>query len=232
MSARTTLGPTQRAARCTVALVAGTVAIALAAGSGHAAVATGGLTLGAGSTLAGYGAIDGTVTADPGGTVAPGSSVGTLGTAAVAFSPASTFAVEIDGNGSDLLDVTGTVDLTGATLSLSLLAGYVRTPGRVYTIIANDLADAVTGTFAGLPEGAVIKVGASAFKISYVGGTGNDVTLTAEGSLAAPALSPFGQALALVLMVFVAWIPSLRRGAAVAPPTFRRKFLPGPRTRV
>jgi hypothetical protein len=50
--------------------------------------------------------------------------------------------------------------------------------GQVFTIIANDGADPVSGTFAGLPEGGAIVVNGVRLQISYVGGSGNDVTLT------------------------------------------------------
>ena len=108
-------------------------------------------------------------------------------------------AVEIDGTGSDRLTVTGTVSLGGATLSVSRLGGYVHTAGTVYTIVANDLIDPVVGTFSGLAEGATINPGGNLFRISYAGGDGNDVTLTAIGpathfTLSAPASATAGTA--------------------------------------
>jgi hypothetical protein len=45
-------------------------------------------------------------------------------------------------------------------------------------IINNAGSQAVAGIYAGLPEGSTITVGGHQYKISYVGGTGNDVTLT------------------------------------------------------
>ena len=75
--------------------------------------------------------------------------------------------------------VNGTVALGGATLSTSLLGGFVPTVGDVFTIVTNDAADAVSGIFAGLPEGSVIVLGSTRLKVSYIGGSGNDVTLTA-----------------------------------------------------
>ena len=36
----------------------------------------------------------------------------------------------------------------------------------------------MSGTFAGLPEGAILMVNGMTFQISYVGGTGTDVVLT------------------------------------------------------
>ncbi|MEP2743990.1 MAG: calcium-binding protein, partial [Bauldia litoralis] len=49
-------------------------------------------------------------------------------------------------------------------------------------IIANDSTDAVSGTFAGLPEGETVAIGSRLFSISYHGGTGNEVVLTSAGS--------------------------------------------------
>lgn len=60
--------------------------------------------------------------------------------------------------------------------------------GHTYLLIANDGTDAVVGTFAGLPEGSVITSNGQRFQISYVGGTGNDVVLTALATPAVPAL--------------------------------------------
>ena len=80
------------------------------------------------------------------------------------------------GTGYDQLNVTGTVNLTGSTLNLSL--GFTPDVGTVFTLVNNDGVDAVVGTFQGLAEGATVLVNGMTFQISYVGGTGNDVTLT------------------------------------------------------
>ena len=47
------------------------------------------------------------------------------------------------------------------------------------TIVEKTTAGAVSGAFTGLPEGSVVNVNGNDFKISYTGGDGNDVTLTA-----------------------------------------------------
>ncbi len=77
--------------------------------------------------------------------------------------------------------MTGSVTLGGATLHLVELVGTgnVHVGDRI-VIIDNDGADPVVGTFAGLPEGAIMMPSPAAFRysISYAGGTGNDVTLT------------------------------------------------------
>ena len=59
--------------------------------------------------------------------------------------------------------------------ALNLSAGFNPAAGTQFTIIDNDGTDAVSGTFAGLPEGASVSAGGKAFTISYKGGTGNEV---------------------------------------------------------
>jgi hypothetical protein len=57
--------------------------------------------------------------------------------------------------------------------------GYAPTVGASFLVLDNDGSDPIAGTFAGLPEGKTFAVGGKYLKISYVGGTGNDVVLTA-----------------------------------------------------
>ncbi|MEX2111568.1 MAG: hypothetical protein WD845_00185, partial [Pirellulales bacterium] len=80
--------------------------------------------------------------------------------------------------------VTGTVDLSGAILEpvnvgVNLYASSI---GQTFTIINNDDVDAITGTFAGKPEGFSFNIGSDIYQITYVGGTdSNDVVLTQTG---------------------------------------------------
>jgi hypothetical protein len=83
----------------------------------------------------------------------------------------------------DQLAVTGTVTLSG---DIAVLMDFDPAPHTDFTIIDNDGTDAVNGTFAGLPEGAILYGQGGFFKITYKGGSGNDVVLT---SLAPPAAS-------------------------------------------
>jgi len=53
--------------------------------------------------------------------------------------------------------------------------------GQQFTIISNATAHPFNGIFAGLPEGAQFTASGYTFRISYVGGTGNDVALTLAG---------------------------------------------------
>jgi hypothetical protein len=119
-----------------------------------------------------------------GGILAPGASTGILTCGNVTFSSASTFAVELNGttpgsglHGHDQLNVRGTVALSNATLKVSM--GFTPGVGDTFTIIQNDLTDAVTGTFKGLTNGATFKSGLVGLRIRYAGasGTANDVVL-------------------------------------------------------
>ncbi len=134
------------------------------------------------ATLGGTGTVAGTVLVNGGGTVSPGTSPGIVSTGSVTMTPSSKLDIEVlnstVGTGHDQLKVTGTVNLGGATLNVNAI-GATLTPGVPLVIVDNDDTDAVTGTFAGLPEGAAVLggVGGPIFQISYKGGTGNDVVL-------------------------------------------------------
>ena len=147
--------------------------------SSGSATGTGTVTVNSGGTLGGTGTISGAIAVNSGATLAPGASPGTLNSGAVSFSSGSTFSVEITGAtvGSqyDQLNVTGTVELNNATLSLS--GAYVPASGDSFVIINNDGSDAITSTFNGLPEGSIVTINGVNRKLTYIGGTGNDVVL-------------------------------------------------------
>jgi hypothetical protein len=91
----------------------------------------------------------------------------------------------VAGTTHDQVAVTGTVDITGA--SLQVTAGYAPLVGDSYTIVSNDAADAVVGTFrvnsVAVPEGGKFAAGGVTFQITYGGGTnGNDIVLTATST--------------------------------------------------
>src|SRR5262245_53759843 len=128
------------------------------------------------------------------GTLAPGQDVslgggsgadprvGTLHTGAILLVPGANFAVDIGpafaaGPGdSDQLDVTGTVTIGDANLSVSFVNGFTPQIGDSFTIINNDGSDAVNGEFL---RGNKITAGGHVFFVNYHGGDGNDVVLTA-----------------------------------------------------
>ncbi len=141
-------------------------------------------------TLGGSGTVYGNVSIADGAALAPGNSpdqlfvVGDLTLAAGADYMVEIVTGSQPGNGATGYDqtvVTGGVSLDGTNLLVEAnLFGLVR--GQQLTIVANDGADPVLGTFAGLPEGAAVLVGGVPyFTISYLGldgATGNDVVLT------------------------------------------------------
>jgi fibronectin-binding autotransporter adhesin len=135
-----------------------------------------------GGTLGGMGTVGTISSTASGGTISPGQGApGILNSSSVDWSSGNaTFVVELNGTtvGSDYdqLNVTGTVNLSGATLSGTV--GFAATVGTTLIIINNDASDVVTGAFTGLPEGSTVALSGQAFTISYLGDTGNDVVLT------------------------------------------------------
>jgi len=115
------------------------------------------------------------------------------------LTPAGNFVVKLNGNtagsGYDQLNVTGPVEPGDANLLVVASPEFTPAVGDTFTVINNDEADAVVGTFAGLPEGAIFTTPAGTpFRISYVGGTGNDVTLTRVEPPAGSPTVQFGSA--------------------------------------
>lgn len=114
-----------------------------------------------------------------GGILAPGHSPGCLNSGNLTLN--GEYQVQIGGttpcSGYDQMKITGSVDVTGATLTPSLYGGFVPSVGQSYTIISNDGTDAVTGTFANTPGNAITADGVT-YSVSYSGGDGNDIVLT------------------------------------------------------
>jgi fibronectin-binding autotransporter adhesin len=141
-------------------------------------------------TLKGTGTV-GALRVMPGGHLAPGQSPGCINSGNLTLS--GIYDVELGGltvcTQYDQTKVTGTVDLNGSTLNVIRYNNMVPRLNNTFTIIDNDGADAVTGTFTGLAQGATTTVDGITYTVSYTGGTGNDVVLTVTGvsaSLGAP----------------------------------------------
>ena len=136
-----------------------------------------------GGTLGGTGVV-GNVTAPVGGTIAPGDSPGLLNVGSLTLDGSVTVDEEIDGPNAgsdyDRIRASGDVDLAGAHLNVTL--GFAPAPGTVFRIIDNTGTNPVAGTFAGLPNGAVLTIGATTLLIRYDAGDGNDVELRTLGN--------------------------------------------------
>lgn len=137
-------------------------------------------------TLAGTGRV-GHVLVKSGGRVAPGQSPGTLTVSSITWEEGGTYEFEIGKDAADKIVVNGAVALGNGTLEVSRYQDYRPKTGASYVIIDNDGTDAVQGTFKNLAEGATFTAADKAvYKVSYVGGSGNDVVLTVVSVPAAP----------------------------------------------
>jgi autotransporter-associated beta strand protein len=104
--------------------------------------------------------------------------IGSLITGSLTLKSDATYNAEIDMGSAigDKIIVTGVSLVNSPQLSVTGITGTLPL-GTSYTIIDNTGTGAVTGTFKNLPELALITVGAYNFRITYKGGTGNDVVL-------------------------------------------------------
>lgn len=151
------------------AVNAGTLLVNNTTGSGTGTAAV--TVNNAGSVIGGTGTISGALTVNAGTTVAPGAaSAGTLTTGATVL--AGSYAYEIDGANADRLAVNGALNITGATLNVSVLGGGATQPEYIIATYTG----ALTGTFTGLPEGATVLPG---YTISYA--TANQIKLVGSG---------------------------------------------------
>ena len=134
-----------------------------------------------GGTLGGTGTVAGDLT--NAAVVAPGVGLGVLTvTGNYTQTAAGTLAIETGGPGAgqtDRLAVGGAVTLDGA-LTVGSVNGYFAAVGDTLTVLDPTDPATIGGTFAGLDEGDTLDSdGPTTFAVSYAGGSGNDVTLTA-----------------------------------------------------
>jgi Concanavalin A-like lectin/glucanases superfamily/HYR domain/Secretion system C-terminal sorting domain len=132
-----------------------------------------------GGKIGGTGTLNGNVTCGTGGGFAPGASPGCITiNGNLAMNSGSTLTMEIGGTTPctqhDQLIVNGTVTLSNPTLNTT--GSTVILPAAI-TIIDNNLTDAVGGTFVGQANNSSITLGGNSYRVTYNGGTGNDVTL-------------------------------------------------------
>ncbi|MHA3772596.1 beta strand repeat-containing protein [Verrucomicrobiota bacterium sgz303538] len=147
---------------------------------------------GATSVLGGIGTV-GLVTVQNGGSLAPGSgAAGMLNTLSLSMATGTKLSLEINNNapgtGYDQLNVLGSVDLGGSTLSLlGTFLMSLGAPNVPFFVLLNDDVDAITGTFNGIPEGGhVLSSSGQDFILTYKADSltnsftgGNDVALLA-----------------------------------------------------
>jgi autotransporter-associated beta strand protein len=138
-----------------------------------------------GGIFGGTGSSNAAISVAAGSTLAPGNpaanqGVGTLTTTgAVTLNAGATYAVQLnsDTRAADKL-VTGSINLDGTLLEVADLGGSMLSAGTSFILVDNTGANPVTGTFVGLEEGATLGAGGNLYRITYAGGTGNDIVLT------------------------------------------------------
>jgi hypothetical protein len=101
----------------------------------------------------------------------------------VSLDPATIVAFRIDPSGSSRLTATGNVDLGGVQLRAAVGAPQCLASGQTFTIVS---ATAVTGTFAGVPDGATVHIdppvldcNPTALRIHYTSNTVTGTVVTA-----------------------------------------------------
>jgi hypothetical protein len=146
--------------------------------------------LGFGDTLLGNGTLNGDLLVLGGGTVSPAPGTATLtvnGDLIVA--PGGTLNLDLNGPAAgeyDQLVVNGAINLFAGALA-ALNTGFTPAPGTVFTLLANDGADAPNGNLNSIPNGGTVVLNGVLHQLRYDGGDGNDITLAAN---TAPVLNP------------------------------------------
>ncbi len=148
--------------------------------------ATTDVTIASGARLSGNGTILGVVNVASGATLGPGSgttATGKLTTANIVFASGAAFEAQVNsdfvaGTHYDQLNVVGTVNLNGVALNPS--GTITSVSDREIVLINNDGTDAIVGTFSGRAEGSIVNINGVNFRLSYIGGDGNDVILSAD----------------------------------------------------
>ena len=135
-----------------------------------------------------------------GAVLAPGNdSIGTFtSTAAFTLNADATYAVELNSNdsSSDRMVVNG-VTLNNAILTLTNLSAGDFPLGTALKIVDNTGTAAVAGTFKNLPELSLVTISGFDFRITYKGGTGNDIVLM-DNRTAGPIISSGDSASVLI----------------------------------
>jgi hypothetical protein len=130
------------------------------------------------------GSLNSGVIVNNGGVLALGTTTGIRTVnGSLAVNAGGTFRVHLNGTTTGtqydqlrLNNVTSTITLAG-TLDIIAAAGLAS--GSTFRILDNSLSNAaITGNFAGLPQNAEFYEDGQWWRISYTGGTGNDVELT------------------------------------------------------
>lgn len=137
-----------------------------------------------GGALGGRGVVAGDITVGSGGKLAP--SAGSQRRTVLRTFGALTFAANatlscrfyIRTATADAIVANGVTIEAGALFSVPAGGNPTLVPGTIFTVIKNNSAAPIAGTFANLADGGTIIIGGNTFQANYEGGDGNDLTLT------------------------------------------------------
>ncbi len=140
-----------------------------------------------GGTLGGIGSVAGAVTIGTGtlsrAILAPGvNGIGLLTLQnSLTIKAGNRYAWDVDFRraSADEVIANGITIEAGASVAITPRGHDSLPVGTVLTAISNTAATPINGTFANLPNESTITVGGNTFQVSYSGGDGNDLTLTA-----------------------------------------------------
>lgn len=130
------------------------------------------------ATIQGSGSLASALRVESGSTLSPGPGIDVLPTGDLTIVAGATLSLDVNGSTAgadfDQLQVTGSVDITGATLQLNNMSTI---SSLELILVDNDGTDAVVGTFVGIDQGDLVTLDGRDFVLSYVGGDGNDIVL-------------------------------------------------------
>lgn len=92
------------------------------------------------------------------------------------FTGAGKVNMDLTNSGYDKIVTTGTVTL-GATATLNLPASFLPSPHQPFTLIDNQGPNPIGGVFNNFAEGGSIMFGSQEYRLTYLGGDGNDLVL-------------------------------------------------------
>ena len=170
---------------------------------------TGAITVNNTATLAGTGSLAGAVTVDAGGTLAPG--VGGVGTLTLngGVTLNGTLASEFDSTGagsSDVIAVTGDLDISNTTLDLTALAG-ADDPEYLLATWTGTLTGSNFASVSGVPAGYGIAVDQTAKTIKLVA-----VQIVVTESAVCQRQTAFPSAVPAAAFAFAGWAFRARSG--------------------
>jgi autotransporter-associated beta strand protein len=137
--------------------------------------------------LGGNGKSTNAVTIGTGAVLVPGTD-GTAGTftttGLLTLNADATYKVDVNNSAASCdKTIAANISLNQSKLVLNSIDSGALPSGTAFTILDNTGTGSITGTFKDLPEMALISVGGYDFRITYKGGTGNDVQLLDDRTL-------------------------------------------------